>query len=46
MASMAQQAESRFGGHPTGLYYLSFTEMWERFSFYGMSALLTLYMKD
>ena len=31
-------------GHPKGLYYLSFTEMWERFSFYGMSALLTLYM--
>lgn len=30
--------------HPKGLYYLSFTEMWERFSFYGMSALLTLYM--
>ena len=34
----------QFGGHPKGLYYLSFTEMWERFSFYGMSALLTLYM--
>lgn len=31
-------------GHPRGLYYLAFTEMWERFSFYGMSALLTLYM--
>ncbi len=30
--------------HPKGLYYLAFTEMWERFSFYGMSALLTLYM--
>ncbi|MFM7028318.1 MAG: peptide MFS transporter [Chakrabartia sp.] len=30
--------------HPKGLYYLSFTETWERFSFYGMSALLTLYM--
>lgn len=30
--------------HPKGLYFLSFTEMWERFSFYGMSALLTLYM--
>jgi POT family proton-dependent oligopeptide transporter len=30
--------------HPTGLYVLTFTEMWERFSFYGMSALLTLYM--
>ena len=32
------------GGHPKGLYYLAFTEMWERFSFYGMSAILTLYM--
>ncbi len=35
---------SLIGGHPKGLYYLAFTEMWERFSFYGMSALLTLYM--
>lgn len=35
---------SRINSHPTGLYYLSFTEMWERFSFYGMSALLTLYL--
>lgn len=33
-----------WGGHPKGLYYLAFTETWERFSFYGMSALLTLYM--
>ncbi|HEX4847258.1 MAG TPA: peptide MFS transporter [Novosphingobium sp.] len=41
---MTQAAEGRFEGHPKGLYYLSFTEMWERFSFYGMSALLTLYM--
>ncbi len=31
-------------GHPTGLYVLFFTEMWERFSFYGMRALLLLYM--
>lgn len=31
-------------GHPVGLYVLFFTEMWERFSFYGMRALLTLYM--
>ena len=29
-----------------GLYYLSFTEVWERFSFYGMQALLVLYMVD
>lgn len=31
-------------GHPNGLYMLFFTEMWERFSFYGMRALLILYM--
>lgn len=33
-----------FFGHPRGLAYLAFTEAWERFSFYGMSALLLLYM--
>ncbi|MGE4072114.1 MAG: peptide MFS transporter [Lysobacterales bacterium] len=32
------------GGHPKGLYYLAFTEAWERFSYYGMTALLVLYM--
>jgi POT family proton-dependent oligopeptide transporter len=31
-------------GHPVGLYVLFFTEMWERFSYYGMRALLMLYM--
>jgi POT family proton-dependent oligopeptide transporter len=31
-------------GHPKGLYVLFFTEMWERFSYYGMRALLVLYM--
>jgi POT family proton-dependent oligopeptide transporter len=31
-------------GHPRGLYVLFFTEMWERFSFYGMKTLLLLYM--
>ena len=31
-------------GHPMGLYVLFFTEMWERFSYYGMRALLVLYM--
>ena len=30
--------------HPTGLKYLFFTEMWERFSFYGMRALLVLFL--
>jgi proton-dependent oligopeptide transporter, POT family len=33
-----------FMGHPKGLAYLAFTEMWERFSYYGMTALLALYM--
>ena len=31
-------------GHPRGLTYLFATEMWERFSYYGMRALLVLYM--
>ncbi|MFK8038666.1 MAG: peptide MFS transporter [Crocinitomicaceae bacterium] len=31
-------------GHPRGLYVLFFTEMWERFSYYGMRAILTLYL--
>lgn len=35
-----------FFGHPRGLAYLAFTEAWERFSYYGMSALLVLYMVD
>ena len=44
MATVSGDQASTIGGHPKGLAYLSFTEMWERFSFYGMSALLTLYM--
>ena len=31
-------------GHPTGLYTLFFAEMWERFSYYGMRAILVFYM--
>ncbi len=31
-------------GHPIGLYVLFFTEMWERFSYYGMRAILILYI--
>ena len=30
--------------HPPGLYFLAFTEMWERFSYYGMTSLLSLYL--
>jgi len=33
-----------FFGHPRGLAFLFFAELWERFSFYGMRALLSLYM--
>src|ERR1700730_9625423 len=33
-----------FFGHPRGLSTLFFTEMWERFSYYGMRALLILFM--
>jgi POT family proton-dependent oligopeptide transporter len=37
--------EKRFG-HPLGLVVLFFTEMWERFSYYGMRGLLKLYMAN
>lgn len=36
--------EIRFWGHPRGLATLFFTELWERFSYYGMRALLVLFM--
>ena len=35
-----------FFGHPAGLGWLSFCELWERFSFYGMQALLVLYLSN
>lgn len=37
-------ADTAFFGHPRGLAYLAFTETWERFSYYGMTSLVTLYM--
>jgi POT family proton-dependent oligopeptide transporter len=37
-------AQGEWFGHPKGLFVLFFTEMWERFSYYGMRALLVLYM--
>ena len=37
-------ADRAFLGHPKGLGYLAFTEAWERFSYYGMQALLVLYL--
>jgi len=42
----AHPAETDFFGHPRGLMTLFFTELWERFSYYGMRALLVLYMTD
>jgi POT family proton-dependent oligopeptide transporter len=38
--------DEAFIGHPKGLFYLAFTEAWERFSYYGMTSLLALYMVD
>ncbi len=40
----ATRADRSFFGHPRGLATLFFTEMWERFSYYGMRALLILFM--
>ena len=37
-------SDSSFFGHPRGLATLFFTEMWERFSYYGTRALLILFM--
>ncbi len=44
MASSTVPHDRAFFGHPRGLSTLFFTEMWERFSYYGMRALLLLYM--
>lgn len=40
----AASSDARFFGHPRGLSTLFFTEMWERFSYYGIRPLLVLYM--
>ena len=44
MSTPASAYDRGFLGHPSGLSTLFFTEMWERFSYYGMRAILTLYM--
>ncbi len=44
MVSIVPSKPARISGHPKGLYLLFTTEMWERMSYYGMRALLTLYM--
>ena len=43
-AKVAIQKEPEFAGHPKGLYMLFFAEMWERFSYYGMRAILIFYL--
>ncbi len=46
MSNAARSPLIRFPGHPSGLPTLFFTEMWERFSYYGMRALLILYLAE
>jgi proton-dependent oligopeptide transporter, POT family len=41
-----RKTDKEFLGHPSGLVLLFFVEMWERFSYYGMKALLILYLVD
>src|SRR5438046_9801639 len=43
-ATLRRAGEGTFLGHPKGLLYLAFTEAWERFSYYGMTALVVLFM--
>jgi POT family proton-dependent oligopeptide transporter len=43
-APIARDPRDELFGHPKGVYVCFFTEMWERFSFYGMKALLLLYL--
>ena len=38
------QYDTRLAGHPAGLLVLFFTELWERFSYYGMRGILILYL--
>ncbi|MBP6695952.1 MAG: MFS transporter, partial [Saprospiraceae bacterium] len=42
--SHTEHQDKSFLGHPKGLFILFLTEMWERFSFYGMKALLIHYL--
>lgn len=44
MPRSASRTSEDFLGHPHGLYMLFYAEMWERFSYYGMRALLILYL--
>ena len=44
MITRADQQGPTLFGHPRGLFFLAFTEMWERFSYYGMRAILVLFL--
>ncbi|MCZ6594692.1 MAG: peptide MFS transporter [Bacteroidetes bacterium] len=44
MSTTLQHRQKEIFGHPIGLFVLFFTEMWERFSYYGMRAILVLYL--
>lgn len=46
MAAIAHAEQKQLLGQPVGLYFLFFTEMWERFSYYGMRAILVLYLVE
>jgi len=46
IAATADNNRKEIFGHPRGLMTLFFTEMWERLSYYGMRALLVLFMTD
>src|SRR3984957_4197408 len=45
-ASESTAPEPQLFGHPRGLTFLFTTEMWERFSYYGMRAILVLYLTN
>ncbi len=42
--TIVTSSKAEFAGHPKGLFVLFFAEMWERFSYYGMRALLIFYL--
>jgi POT family proton-dependent oligopeptide transporter len=46
VSTPSTSSDRAFFGHPAGLGWLSFCELWERFSYYGMQALLVLYLSN
>lgn len=42
--SIASAGQATWGGHPKGVWLVSFTELWERFSFYGVTSLFVLFL--